>query len=85
MGNEPGQQPDEPHEDAIRERAHQIWVNEGMPDGRAEEHWLRARWELEKAPGPKAELDELEPEDDKDDDDKDKDDDDHKHKYKDKD
>jgi len=65
MGNEPGQQPDEPHEDTIRERAHAIWVDEGRPDGHALDHWLRARWELEQAPGPKAALNELEPKDDK--------------------
>jgi hypothetical protein len=37
-------------------RAHEIWVEEGRPDGRALDHWLRARWELEPAPDPKAEL-----------------------------
>ena len=26
----------------IRERAHLIWENEGRPDGRATEHWLKA-------------------------------------------
>ena len=44
----------------IRQRAHEIWVEEGKPDGRALEHWLRARWELESAPDPKAELELLE-------------------------
>ena len=29
-------------EDAIRARAHQIWLDEGRPDGRAEIHWQRA-------------------------------------------
>jgi hypothetical protein len=53
MGKEPG-------ENAIRERAHEIWIEEGMPDGNAVDHWLRAKWELEQAPGPKAELDRLE-------------------------
>ena len=35
----------EPDETAIRERAYQIWIEEGMPDGKAEDHWLRALWE----------------------------------------
>jgi hypothetical protein len=33
--------------DRIRERAHQIWIEEGRPNGRALDHWLRARWEVE--------------------------------------
>jgi hypothetical protein len=35
------------HEDteALRSRAHEIWMNEGCPDGRALEHWLEARRE----------------------------------------
>jgi predicted RNA polymerase sigma factor len=37
---------DEPAEDRIRERAHQIWVEEGKPEGRSMDHWLRAHWEL---------------------------------------
>jgi len=53
MGNEPSQH-------AIRERAHEIWIEEGKPAGKAVEHWLRAKWELEQAPGPGAELDRLE-------------------------
>ena len=28
----------------IRERAYRIWEEEGRPDGRAEEHWERARF-----------------------------------------
>ena len=50
----------EPDENAIRERAHEIWIEEGKPDGKAVDHWLRAKWELEQSPGPKAELDRLE-------------------------
>jgi Protein of unknown function (DUF2934) len=34
-------------EQHIRERAHAIWIEEGMPEGREFEHWLRARFELE--------------------------------------
>jgi Protein of unknown function (DUF2934) len=50
-----GQKPD-PDESRIRWRAHQIWIEEGRPDGRALDHWLRARWELEPEPEPKAEV-----------------------------
>ncbi len=44
----------------IRQRAHEIWIEEGKPEGRALDHWLRARWELENAPDPKAEVERLE-------------------------
>ena len=37
----------------IRQRAHEIWVEEGKPDGRALKHWLRAKWELEQSPDPR--------------------------------
>ena len=30
----------------IRERAFQIWIEEGQPDGRDREHWLMAEAEL---------------------------------------
>ena len=33
-------------EDQIRARSHAIWEREGRPDGRSEEHWLRAISEL---------------------------------------
>lgn len=33
-------------EDRIRERAHEIWQEEGRPEGRADEHWRRAEGEL---------------------------------------
>jgi DUF2934 family protein len=49
-----------PDEHRIRQRAHEIWVEEGRPDGRALDHWMQARWELENAPDPKAELELLE-------------------------
>ena len=32
--------------DAIEARAREIWEEEGRPEGRAEEHWLRAEAEL---------------------------------------
>ncbi len=50
----------EPEEHRIRQRAHEIWVQEGRPDRRALDHWLRARWELERAPDPEAEFERLE-------------------------
>ena len=34
-------------EDRIRQRAHQLWEEEGRPEGRAEDHWSRARQELQ--------------------------------------
>lgn len=34
------------YRDAIEARAREIWEEEGRPDGRAEEHWLRAEAEL---------------------------------------
>ncbi len=43
----------EPDEEAIRERAHAIWVSEGMPEGREVDHWMRARRELEHEAGHK--------------------------------
>jgi len=33
-------------EDAIRLRSYMIWEREGCPEGKALEHWLRAREEL---------------------------------------
>ncbi len=35
-----------------RERAYEIWEEEGRPHVRDQEHWLRAKWELEHAPEP---------------------------------
>ena len=40
------QPPTIPSEDNIRKRANMIWEREGRPEGRAEEHWLRAKAEL---------------------------------------
>ncbi len=34
-------------EDAIRERSYQIWLQSGCPEGRAIDHWLEAKSELE--------------------------------------
>ena len=37
----------EQKQEHIRARSHAIWEREGRPDGRAEEHWLRAEREIE--------------------------------------
>lgn len=37
---------DEISDDAIRERAYDIWMREGRPHGRDFEHWVRAQVEL---------------------------------------
>ena len=52
QGSEPsGDRPrHEPDDHRIRRRAYQIWIEEGRPDGRATDHWLRAKWELENEP-----------------------------------
>jgi hypothetical protein len=34
-------------EELIRLRAFEIWIGEGMPEGREREHWLQARREIE--------------------------------------
>ena len=39
-----------PKDDKIRERAYLIWGNEGHPHRRELDHWLRAKWELEREP-----------------------------------
>lgn len=36
-----------PSEDEIRLRSYMIWENEGRPEGKSHEHWLRAKAELE--------------------------------------
>ncbi len=41
-----------PDEHRIRLRAHEIWIDEGKPEGCGLDHWLRARWELEAEPDP---------------------------------
>jgi len=40
------------NDDKIRERAHPIWIDEGRPDGRDLNHWMRAKCELEREPNP---------------------------------
>jgi|HubBroStandDraft_6_1064221.scaffolds.fasta_scaffold753448_2 hypothetical protein len=34
------------HEHKIRERAYAIWEEEGRPEGKETEHWLRAEAEI---------------------------------------
>lgn len=36
--------------DAIAQRAYELWQEEGCPDGRALEHWLRAEASLRSEP-----------------------------------
>jgi hypothetical protein len=40
------------HEQKIRERAYQIWIDEGQPHGRDQEHWSKAEAEIEHQPSP---------------------------------
>jgi hypothetical protein len=49
-----------PPEHRVRMRAHQIWEQQGRPEGRALDHWIQAKWELEQAPDPEAEIERLE-------------------------
>jgi hypothetical protein len=37
----------ETQEERIRARAYEIWSDEGQPEGRQDEHWHRARQEIE--------------------------------------
>ena len=34
------------HDERVRERAYEIWQQEGRPQGKAVEHWLRAEAEV---------------------------------------
>jgi hypothetical protein len=44
----PGLEEVEKGEDTrIRQRAYEIWLEEGQPQGRAVEHWLQAKREFE--------------------------------------
>lgn len=40
-------------EEAIRERSYTIWEQQGRPEGKAIEHWLQAKGELEAERQPK--------------------------------
>ena len=50
----------EPDEHRIRKRAYQIWEEEGRPNGRALDHWLRAHWEIREEIDPEAKSDRIE-------------------------
>ena len=41
----------EEHERRIRERAYRIWLDEGQPEGRAENHWQLAEFAIAKEDG----------------------------------
>jgi hypothetical protein len=34
------------HEQRVRERAHEIWLRAGQPEGMAAEHWAQAEAEI---------------------------------------
>lgn len=50
------------YERRVRRRAHEIWLREGKPDGRAEDHWNLAREEVSEAEGIEDTLKPIEPE-----------------------
>ncbi|AIO37433.1 hypothetical protein DM40_5084 [Burkholderia cenocepacia] len=37
----------EDRETQIRERAYRLWQADGSPDGRADEYWLQAEWQID--------------------------------------
>jgi hypothetical protein len=39
------------YERRVRARAHEIWIREGKPEGRAEAHWALAREEISEEEG----------------------------------
>jgi hypothetical protein len=43
----PSEQQPSPSEEEIRNRSYLIWEREGRPEGKSEEHWLRAKTELD--------------------------------------
>jgi Protein of unknown function (DUF2934) len=48
-------------EQRIRERAYQIWLDEGRPDGRDKEHWQQALVQIEAEEGEQQSSGELPP------------------------
>lgn len=53
---------DETLEDRIRSRAFQIWLDEGEPEGRHQEHWERAKKEITEGAQPQSDAPPLQPE-----------------------
>jgi hypothetical protein len=53
---------DEALEHRIRERAFNIWLDEGCPDGRDQEHWQQAQRELSGEAGFASDAPPLQPE-----------------------
>jgi hypothetical protein len=51
----------EEKEQRIRERAYQIWLDEGQPDGREREHWRQAEEQINAEEGEQSEPDEQSP------------------------
>lgn len=45
---------DQDKNEQIRARAHQIWQDEGCPEGQEADHWARAQAELDAAPTDRA-------------------------------
>jgi Protein of unknown function (DUF2934) len=46
-------QPNSQHDEArIRQRAYEIWMDEGTPSGRSEANWQQAKAELARADAP---------------------------------
>jgi hypothetical protein len=43
MAQEDRSRQEQEREEKIRARAHRMWLEEGQPEGRAHEHWERAR------------------------------------------
>ena len=45
---------DTDRQERVRQRAYQLWEQEGRPDGKAEEHWRRAEEEIARDEEPSA-------------------------------
>jgi hypothetical protein len=50
-----------PNQEEISRLAHQLWEDEGRPEGRAREHWARAARMLESSPVGRSGVEEAEP------------------------
>lgn len=38
-------------EEKIRKRAHELWLQEGQPDGKPDDHWYQAEREIDQGDG----------------------------------